>query len=101
MAALSPTIARAQETAPPATGYSALPAGPSYSTAAPGIPAASGQGDESSFSIPIPGGGQIEVNGPKSEPLDFPPPTETWSATQNNPNSVGGAPMGPVSPHPH
>jgi hypothetical protein len=100
VAALSPVIARAQAGAA-GTGYSALPAGPSYPAVPPPNPPVPGQDEGSSFSIPIPGGGEIQVNGPKSEPPDFPPTTETWSATQNNPNSIGGAPMGPVTPHPH
>jgi hypothetical protein len=54
--------------------------------------------DGSSFSIPIPGGGEIQVQGPQSESPPTIAPTENWATQRNTPFSVGGAPIGPVPP---
>jgi hypothetical protein len=54
--------------------------------------------DGSSFTIPIPGGGEIQVQGPQSESPQTIAPTENWATQRNTPFSVGGAPMGPVPP---
>lgn len=52
--------------------------------------------DGSSFAIPIPGGGEIQVQGPQSESPQTIAPTENWATQRNTPFSVGGTPMGPV-----
>lgn len=54
--------------------------------------------DGSSFSIPIPGGGEIQVQGPQSETPHTIPPIENWATRRNTPFSPGGTPMGPA-PH--
>jgi hypothetical protein len=52
--------------------------------------------DGSSFAIPIPGGGEIQVQGPQSDSPHTIAPTENWATQRNTPFSVGGTPMGPV-----
>ena len=56
------------------------------------------QDDGSSFSIPIPGGGEIQVEGPASETTTVIAPTENWATQRNSPFSVGGSPISPVPP---
>lgn len=63
-------------------------------------PAAILNEDGSSFSIPIPGGGEIQVQGPESEAPQTIAPTEQWSVQRNTPFSVGGTPMGPAPAKP-
>ena len=54
--------------------------------------------DESSFAIPLPGGGEIQVNGPASETPATIGPIEHWATQRNNPFSVGTGPLGPIAP---
>jgi hypothetical protein len=54
------------------------------------------QDDGSSFSIPIPGGGEIQVEGPASEAPASIAPTENWATQRNTPFSIGGGPISPV-----
>lgn len=54
------------------------------------------QDDGSTFSIPIPGGGDIVVEGPSSETSATRSPIENWATQRNNPSSVGGVPLGPA-----
>ena len=74
---------------------------------APGTPAAPQQipdptvilqDDGSSFSIPIPGGGEIQVEGPASETATAIAPTENWATQRISPFAVGGSPISPVPP---
>src|SRR5271170_496274 len=52
--------------------------------------------DGSTVTVPIPGGGEIQVNGPQSEMPASVGPTENWSTQRTNPFSVGTGPIGPV-----
>jgi hypothetical protein len=61
-------------------------------------PTAMLQDDGSTFAIPIPGGGEIQVEGPASETPAFIGPTENWSTQRTNPFSVGTGPLGPITP---
>ena len=56
------------------------------------------QDDGSTFAIPIPGGGDIQVQGPASETPARIGPLENWATQRNNPFSVGTAPSGPIPP---
>lgn len=56
------------------------------------------QDDGSSVSVPIPGGGEIHVDGPASEAPAGIGPIENWSTQRTNPSSVGTGPLGPVPP---
>lgn len=56
--------------------------------------------DGSKFSIPLPGGGDIQVQGPQSEPPRTMSPIEKWSVQRNTPFSVGAAPIGPAPTQP-
>ena len=53
------------------------------------------ESDPSAFAVPIPGGGDISVQGPASEDATHLPPTENWSTRQITPHSPGGGPIGP------
>jgi hypothetical protein len=59
-------------------------------------PAAMLEDDGSSFTIPVPGGGDIQVQGPASETPNTRSPIENWATQRNNPSSVGTGPIGPV-----
>jgi hypothetical protein len=59
-------------------------------------PAAMLEDDGSSFAIPIPGGGEVQVQGPASEASTTRSPIENWATQRNNPSSVGTGPLGPV-----
>src|SRR5216684_829033 len=74
---------------------------------APGTPPAPDQipdptiildNDGSSFAVPIPGGGDIQVQGPTSEVPAIRSPIENWATQRNNPFSVGAGPIGPMPP---
>ena len=54
------------------------------------------QDDGSTFAIPIPGGGDIQVQGPASETHATIGPIENWATQRNNPFSVGTGPLGPI-----
>jgi hypothetical protein len=56
------------------------------------------QDDGSTVAIPIPGGGEIQVEGPASETPAARSPIENWATQRNNPSSVGTGPLGPVPP---
>lgn len=56
------------------------------------------QDDGSIVSVPIPGGGEIQVDGPASEAPAGIGPIENWSTQRTNPSSVGTGPLGPVRP---
>jgi hypothetical protein len=59
-------------------------------------PAAMLEDDGSSFTIPVPGGGDVQVQGPASESPATRSPIENWATQRNNPSSVGTGPIGPV-----
>lgn len=63
-------------------------------------PAAILEEDGSTFSIPIPGGGEIQVQGPQSEPPHQMSPIENWAVRHNTPFSPGGTPIGPAQTQP-
>jgi hypothetical protein len=52
----------------------------------------------STVSVPIPGGGEIQVEGPASEAPAGIGPIENWSTQRTNPSSVGTGPLGPIPP---
>lgn len=54
------------------------------------------QDDRSTFTIPIPGGGDIQVHGPESETPTTISPIENWATQRTNPFSVGTSPLGPI-----
>jgi hypothetical protein len=56
------------------------------------------QDDGSTFAIPIPGGGDIQVQGPASETPARIGPLENWATQRTNPFSVSGGPSGPIPP---
>ncbi len=56
------------------------------------------QDDGSTFAIPIPGGGEIVVEGPASETFTSIGPIEHWANQRNNPSSVGTGALGPITP---
>jgi hypothetical protein len=56
------------------------------------------QDDGSTVAVPIPGGGEIHVDGPASEAPAGIGPIENWSTQRTNPSSVGTGPSGPVPP---
>ena len=56
-------------------------------------------GDGSVVTVPIPGGGNVIVEGPDRSTEAWHSPIETWSATQIVPNSITG--NGPLGPGPH
>lgn len=61
-------------------------------------PAATLQDDGSTVAVPIPGGGEIEVDGPASESPAGIGPIENWSTLRTNPSSLGTGPLGPIPP---
>jgi hypothetical protein len=61
-------------------------------------PTLSLQDDGSTVAVPIPGGGEIQVEGPASEAAAGIGPIENWSTQRTNPSSVGTGPMGPITP---
>ena len=56
------------------------------------------QDDGSVVVVPIPGGGEILVEGPASESAASMGPLEHWATLRNNPFSVGTGPIGPIAP---
>jgi hypothetical protein len=58
------------------------------------------QDDGSIVAVPIPGGGEVAVEGPASEPPVHRSPIENWATQRNNPFSVGTGPIGPVPAQP-
>ena len=56
-------------------------------------------GDGSVVRVPIPGGGNVTVEGPDLPNQPLRSPTESWGATQIAPNSITG--NGPLGPGPH
>jgi hypothetical protein len=94
--AIAAASALAQEVTVPMPGdYLAPDAERSSSQEIPD-PAAILQDDGSTIAVPIPGGGEIQVDGPESEAPTSIGPTENWSTQRTNPFSVGTAPMGPI-----
>lgn len=96
-AIFAPLAALAQDIVAPTPGSYAPP------DAAPPpepIPEASvpRQDDGSMVSVPIPGGGEILVEGPASEKPASIGPLEHWASLRNNPFSVGTGPIGPIAP---
>jgi hypothetical protein len=61
-------------------------------------PTATLQDDGSTVAVPIPGGGEIQVDGPVSEAPVIISPNENWSTQRTNPFSVGTGPVGPIPP---
>jgi len=59
-------------------------------------PTAMLEDDGSSFAVPIPGGGDVQVQGPESEAPATRSPIENWAVQRNNPFAVGTSPLGPV-----
>jgi len=56
------------------------------------------QDDGSTVAVPVPGGGEIQVEGPVSEAPAGVGPIENWSTQRTNPFSVGTGPIGPIPP---
>ena len=56
-------------------------------------------GDGSVVKVPIPGGGDVIVEGPDVQSETARSPIETWGATRIAPNSITG--NGPLGPGPH
>jgi hypothetical protein len=61
-------------------------------------PSATLQDDGSTIAVPIPGGGEVQVEGPASEAPAGIGPIENWSTQRTNPFSVGTGPLGPIPP---
>jgi hypothetical protein len=61
-------------------------------------PTATLQDDGSTIAVPIPGGGEVQVDGPASEAPAGIGPIENWSTQRTNPFSVGTGPLGPIPP---
>jgi hypothetical protein len=61
-------------------------------------PTATFQDDGSTVTVPIPGGGNVVVEGPASEAPAGLGPIENWSTQRTNPSSVGTGPIGPIPP---
>ena len=98
IAALIATSAssRAQDVTVPMPGeYSGLPPQPSPMDQLTDQTAILDQ-DGSTFAIPIPGGGEIQVEGPSSETPTHLSPIENWAALRNQPFSIGATPIGPA-----
>jgi hypothetical protein len=51
-------------------------------------PTAMLQDDGSTFAIPIPGGGDVEVEGPASESPSTVRPIDNWATRNTNPSSM-------------
>ncbi len=77
-------------------GYGGYAVSPGSAGEALPNPGAATADDGSSFSIPLPGGGEIQVNGPPSEPSNIPPPPEIGRG--GTPLSPAGTPIGPGPP---
>ena len=88
-------LARAQDVTVPMPGGYTAPGTPPAPEQIPD-PTTTLQDDGSSFAIPIPGGGDIQVQGPASEVPATRSPLENWATQRNNPFSVGTGPIGPI-----
>jgi hypothetical protein len=90
--------ARAQEQSMPRRDYSSS-SRQSYGLpeALPQQPAAANQESDNTVSIPIPGGGQITVEGPAAPVRNPLPPLggDTWSIHQQSPHGLTTGPLGP------
>ncbi len=91
---------RAQEMAPPIPdpSYGAAPAPIESGAAQAQMPDPMGAVDDpgTSASVPIPGGGAVQAQGPDGvAPSQQLPPTENWGTSQIDPNGSGTTPMGP------
>jgi hypothetical protein len=86
---------RAQDVMVPMPGEYVAPGTPPLPEQIPD-PTAMLENDGSSFTIPIPGGGDVQVDGPASETPATRSPIENWATQRNNPSSVGTGPIGPV-----
>ena len=91
--------ARAQDVTVPIPGGYVAPGTP---PAPEQIPDPTGilQDDGSTITIPIPGGGDLQVQGPASEVRPIRSPLENWATQRNNPFSVGTSPLGPIPAQP-
>jgi hypothetical protein len=94
--AIAGSAAIAQEVTVPLPGDSIAPDADPSSAAEIPDPAAILEDDGSTVSVPIPGGGEIMVDGPESEASTNIGPTENWLTRSTNPSSVGTTPMGPI-----
>jgi hypothetical protein len=93
-------VSRAQEMSPPMPD-------PSYATGSNPLDSSAGQEQVpdptsavddpgTSAAVPIPGGGDVQAQGPDNAAAGQQiPPTETWGATRIDPNGSGTAPIGP------
>ncbi|MHB8381927.1 MAG: hypothetical protein ACYDC3_06250 [Candidatus Binataceae bacterium] len=93
--AAAPALAQDYPPVMPDTGgYS-----PGNAAAQSGMPALTPQadpgGDGSSVTVPIPGGGSVTADGPAPEATATQTSNELWSTQMQNPNSIGGVPIGP------
>ncbi len=89
--------ALAQDVTVPMPGEYAAPDAAPESEQIPD-PTAILQDDGSTVAVPIPGGGEIQVDGPASEAPAGLGPIENWSTQRTNPSSVGTGPLGPITP---
>ena len=92
-------IALAQDVVVPMPGDYTPPGAPPAPEQIPD-PTAILQDDGSVVAVPIPGGGEVQVEGPQSEPPTHRSPIENWATLRNNPFSVGTGPIGPVPAQP-
>jgi hypothetical protein len=95
--ALAPRLARAQDSAAPDSGYGSTVAGSAYARpdAMPTV-AAGDEDNSSSFAIPIPGGGEVTVEGPEAPVKNPLSSTGGWGAQRQAPNMSGTGPISPV-----
>ncbi|HEY6418469.1 MAG TPA: hypothetical protein VIX59_05640 [Candidatus Binataceae bacterium] len=96
--AIAPRFAHAQGSAMPDSGYGSTAAGSAYASpdAMPTV-AAGDEGDTSnSFAIPIPGGGDVTVEGPDAPVRNPLPPIGGWGSQKQTPNMPGTGPMDPT-----
>jgi hypothetical protein len=94
---LATASARAQDVSVPIPGEYAAPDSAPAPRQLPD-PTAALQEDGSTVVVPIPGGGEIQVDGPASETPAGIGPIENWATQRNNPSSVGTGPIGPILP---
>jgi hypothetical protein len=97
----APFIVRAQQYAPAMPDTSGGANGPLDGSAAaaqgqPSDPMNSVDDTGDSATVSIPGGGEVQAQGPPASAPSAPiPPNETWGASRIDPNGSGTTPMGP------
>ncbi len=94
---VSAGAARAQSQSMPQHNYSSRSAAQGYGLPEARQPATAKNQSANVVKIPIPGGGEITVEGP-AKPIRNPLPPlggDTWAVHQTAPNSNGTGPLGP------